>query len=345
MLKKVFILSLLAAASAAVYGQSLPTPAPRPDGNRGVFVFPQNDGGYLGVQAVGVTNENMSQFGLKEARGVGVEKVVENSPAEKAGLQKSDVIVRFDGEEVKSTAKFTRLISEVAPDQKAKLTIVRGGEEREITVTMGKRQPFVFERGQAFPAQGFPSMPSMPNMQNIPSMPEMPKMQEFKLTDDMFKGNNFVWNFNGGRKIGVVSEPLTKQLGDHFGIADGKGLLVMEVREGSPAGKAGIKAGDIIVEAGGRPVAEAMDLVREINAKKEGDIEVTFIRDKNRQTVKMTPEESKEDTFFQTQPGNFRVLTTPRIPSSITTQPVSPSPVNMIAPAISSVISRLRCIL
>jgi serine protease Do len=339
MLKKIFTLSLLVAASTAVYGQSLPTPAPRPDGNRGVFVFPQNDGGYLGVQAVGVTGENLAQFGLKEARGVGIEKVVEGSPAEKAGLQKGDVIVRFDGEEVKSSAKFTRLISEVSPDQKAKLTILRAGEEREITVTMGKRQPFVFERGQAFPA--------MPNMQNIPSMPSMPSvpMQEFKLNDDMFKGNNFVWNFNGGRKIGVVSEPLTKQLADHFGVADGKGLLVMEVREGSPAGKAGIKAGDIIVEAGGKPVAEAMDLVNQINAKKEGDVEITFIRDKNRQTVKVTPEQSKEDTFFQGQPGNFRVLTAPRVPVAIPGQPVSSSPVNMIAPAVSTVISRLRCIL
>ncbi len=350
MLKKLSILFLLLAASAAVYAQQTPAPqpAPPPDGNRGVMVFTRDDGGYLGVQTVGVTNENLSQFGLKEARGVGVEKVLENSPAAAAGLQKGDVILRFDGEEVKSVMKLSRMIGEVSPDQKARLTILRGGDEREITVTMGKRQPFVFERGQAFP-----SLQPMPNMPNMPVMPNMPPMKEFKLDDEMFKGQtfpgfpkdgSFVWNFNGGRKIGVVSEPLTKQLGDHYGVADGKGLLVMEVREGSPAAKAGIKAGDIIVEADGKQVSEAMELVRQINAKKEGDMEITFVRDKNRQTVKVTPEQAKEGDvtpFFEGRPGGFRVLTTPRAPG-VSAQPGA---VQMIAPAVSSVISTLRCIL
>jgi serine protease Do len=328
MFRRSIILGLiLTATSAAVFAQALP--APKPD-SKNLMVFTSDDGGYLGIQAVGVTGENLAQYGLKEARGVGIEKVMENSPAEKAGLQKGDVIIRFDGEEVKSSAKLTRMIGEVSPDQKAKLTILRGGEEREITVTMGKRQPFVFERGQAIP---YPDMPNMQNMPALPAMPTMPAMpdQEFKLDDDMFKSGtfqfpkngNFVWNFNGGRRIGISSEPLTKQLGDFFGIADGKGLLVTEVRADSPAAKAGLKAGDIVVEANGKPVAEAMDLVQQINAKKEGDMEITFIRDKNRQTIRVTPEEAKDSdvTFFEGQPG-FKVLTTPRVLSA----PATPAP-------------------
>jgi membrane-associated protease RseP (regulator of RpoE activity) len=329
MFRRSIVLGLILTASAAAISAQA-VPAPKADG-KGVMVFSRDDGSYLGIQGVGITSENLAQYGLKEARGVGIEKVMENSPAEKAGLQKGDVIIRFDDEEVKSSMKLTRMIGEVSPDQKAKLTVLRGGEEREITVTMGKRQPFVFERGQAL---SFPDMPNMPNMQNMPAMPD----QEFKLDDDMFKGQsfqfpkngNFVWNFNGGRRIGISSEPLTKQLGDFFGIADGKGLLVTEVRADSPAAKAGLKAGDIVVEANGKPIAEATDLVQQINAKKEGDMEITFIRDKNRQTIKVTPEDTKDGdvTFFEGQPG-FRVPVTPR--TLIT--PVTPATPGMTAPA------------
>jgi serine protease Do len=335
-----FLVTLL--VSAAVYAQQTPAPAPRPEG-KGLMVFGHEDGGYLGVQTVGITNENLSQFGLREARGVGIEKVLEKSPAEQAGLQKGDVIIRFDGEEVKSSTKLSRLIAEVSPDQKARLTILRGGQEQEITVTMGKRQPFVFERGLAFPS-----------LQTMPNMPSMPAMPEFKLSDEMFKGQtfqfpkdgNFVWNFAGGRRIGIMSEELTKQLGDHFGVADGKGVLVTEVREGSPAAKAGIKAGDIIVEANGKPTADATELVRQINAKKEGDVEITFVRDKNRQTVKVTPEQAKEGEFtpfFESRPGSFRTVT-PRAPG-VPGVSAQPSSFNTIAPAVSSIISKLRCIM
>src|SRR5438105_15696735 len=56
------------------------------------------DGGYLGVQTQEVNKENFARFGLRDVRGVAVEKVVENSPAAAAGIQNNDVIVRVNGE-------------------------------------------------------------------------------------------------------------------------------------------------------------------------------------------------------------------------------------------------------
>ncbi len=85
-----------------------------------------------------VTKENLSRYNMRDVRGVGITEVVKDSPAEKAGLRKDDVIVRFEGDNVTSTRKLSRLVSEVAPDHTARLTISRGGSEQEVNVTIGK---------------------------------------------------------------------------------------------------------------------------------------------------------------------------------------------------------------
>jgi membrane-associated protease RseP (regulator of RpoE activity) len=334
MLKKLLILvSLFALTLVAVSAQQPEAPAapaaPRPF-ERAMAVW-GDDGGYLGIMTVGITSENSAKFGLKDARGVGIEKVMENSPASQAGLQNGDVILRFDGEEVKSPAKLSRLIGEVAPDQKVRITILRGSNEQELTATIGKRPAFTFER-----------MAPMGNLKSLPN----PPAGEFKLSDDFFKNfpkdfpgeSSFVWNFSSGRKLGIVAEPLTKQLGETFGVVNGKGLLLMEVREDSPAAKAGLKAGDIITEVDGAAVADSMELVRAVNAKKEGDVEITFFRNKDRQKVRVTPEQAKEGelpTVFHTIPGTngekqtFVIPAIPEMPNA----PVQPGAIQAV-PAI-----------
>src|SRR5437870_2947791 len=67
----------------------------------------ESDGAYLGIQAQEVSKENFAKFGLKEVRGVAIEKVLENSPAATAGLRDGDVIVRFNEDEVTSSRKLT----------------------------------------------------------------------------------------------------------------------------------------------------------------------------------------------------------------------------------------------
>ena len=71
------------------------------------------DGGtFLGVYAEDISKENMSRYGMREIRGAGVTQVIKDSPAEKAGLKKDDVILRFDGESVTSARKLNRLVGE-----------------------------------------------------------------------------------------------------------------------------------------------------------------------------------------------------------------------------------------
>jgi S1-C subfamily serine protease len=188
-------------------------------------------GGYLGVQTLEVTKENFGKYGLREVRGVAVEKVVKDSPAAQAGLQNGDVIVRFNGEEVTSVFKLTRLINETAPDHQVRITVLRGGSESDLNATLGKRQPPTFPNG-SFRMGG--ALPENFEIQRLP----MPPAGSFSIPND---GNGFVFRSGANRQIGVGVAPLSRQLAEFFGVADGRGLLVDNVRENSPAARAGLK--------------------------------------------------------------------------------------------------------
>jgi len=282
-----FILLSVSASAVTAFGQQTTAPVERRV-ERMVLAAPF-EGGYLGVQTIDVTKENFSKFGLREVRGVAVDKVVKDSPAEQAGLQAGDVIVRLDGEAVTSVLKLTRLIGEVAPDHQANITVLRNGTESEFNVTLGKRRAPKFADGnfnfESFPvpprAFDFPRVPMPPNGTLLP----MPVPGE---------GDESFFIFSGAsRQIGIDVSPLSKQLADFFGVAGGNGLLINNVRKDSPADKAGLKAGDIVTEADGKTIKTKLDLIRALGEKKEGDVTLTIVRDKNRQTIRVTPEAAK----------------------------------------------------
>lgn len=298
--------------------QKTETPKPEPR----LQFFSSFDGSYLGVQTQEVTRENFSKYGLSAVRGVAVEKVFDDSPAARAGLQAGDVIVRFDGEEVTSTRKLTRLIAEVAPDHQTRLTVLRGGSEREITVTMGKRPAPKFENGVF--QMNIPPIGKM----DIPVAPRVGDLPKFKgqFPERIFTpGEGGVFYFGNNRQIGVGVSTLTKQLGEFFGVADGKGILINNVRADSPAAKAGLKAGDIITEVEGKPVDDMGDLIRAVNEKKEGEVTLTIVRDRNRQTIRLTPERIKGDSFFYNFDEDDNGVLTPAVPSA-PRAPVAPTP-------------------
>src|SRR5258707_1214825 len=134
-----FAISLLLTAGIALAQQAAPPAAPppiadapdapdgpdAPDAPRAFSLF-IGGGSFLGVYAEDVNKENMARYGMRDARGVAVTEVVKDSPAEKAGIRKDDVILRFENDSVTSVRKLTRLVSEVAPDQTVKLSISRG---------------------------------------------------------------------------------------------------------------------------------------------------------------------------------------------------------------------------
>jgi serine protease Do len=256
---------------------------------------------------------------------VAVEEVIEGSPAAAAGLQKGDVMLRFNGEEVTSARKLTRLVSEVAPDHTVTMTVFRSGAHREVTVTIGKRPTPKFQRG-AF-SMSIPGIPDIPDAPGVPAMPPMGELPGILATPRADGGDVFVWRSVGSRQIGVGVTPLTKQLADHFGVANG--VMINNVREDSPGSRAGLHAGDIIVEVNGKEVKGDFDLVRAISEKKEGDISLTIVRDRNRQTVTVTPEAAKDGLerlfeFREEEDGPNRMrLTRPA-------RPAAPMPLNQL---------------
>lgn len=262
------------------------------------FSFFIGGGSFLGVHAEEIDKENMQRYGLRDVRGVGVTEIVKDSPAEKAGLRKDDVIVRFEGDSVTSVRKLSRLVSEVAPDHSVRLTIVRGGAEQELSVTLAKRKNT---------ENVFGSMPEI-----FKTMPrgEM-KIDPGKIQIDPGQ-DGLVFAFGGNRRIGISTQPLTKQLADYFGVKDG-GLLITSVSEDSPAAKAGLKAGDIITAVDGEKVESSGDVARAINKKEDGDVSLTIVRDRNTRTIKVTPEKKTSPSVVRPSGTSARRVVIPRI--------------------------------
>lgn len=290
-----FLLSLLLTGGIALAQQVAPAPPPNapllpaaPGDAPQAFSFFIQGGSFLGVYAEDVSKENMSRYGMREARGVAITQVVKDSPAEKAGLKKDDVIVRFEGDSVTSVRKLNRLVSEVAPDQTVKLGISRGGGEQEVAVTIGKRNDSM-NAMEHF--RGLDKLQGLDRLQDLEKvMP--PGANVWKWQGQGGDKDNLIFAFGNHRRIGVSTMQLSKQLADYFGIGDGKGVLVTSVADDSPASKAGLKAGDVITAIDGEKVEGAGDLARAINKRKDGDVTLTVIRDKHQRSVTVTPKEA-----------------------------------------------------
>jgi len=95
--------------------------------------------GSLGVHIQDVTDRLAEQFKLREIRGVLVTEVMPGSPAEKAGLQPGDVILEWNGKRVADANDLRFLVAGTKVGSSVKVLIVREGEKRELTVTVGER--------------------------------------------------------------------------------------------------------------------------------------------------------------------------------------------------------------
>jgi membrane-associated protease RseP (regulator of RpoE activity) len=119
----------------------------------------------------------------------------------------------------------------------------------------------------------------------------------------------------GGKRayLGISLIDLSPELRDYYGAPKSSGLLVSSIEDDSPAAKAGVRVGDIIIGVDGKDVESSSDLRRNLRDKKEGDsVRVELLRGKARQTVVATVVERERPHMFMPRevPG-LRELNSP----------------------------------
>ena len=201
--------------------------------------------------------------------GVVIEEVQPDSPADKAGLKRSDIIVEFDGEHGRSARQFGRLVQETPPGRTVKATVTREGQKKDVQIT---------------PTEGREPMTMFLNGDRLRE-----RLGDFagRLPDMNFNFDNFNFDLPGmasGRQLGVTVDELTHQLADYFGARDG--VLVTSVTDGSAAARAGLKAGDVITSINGARVTSREDLVRGLRDATNEEVSIGIVRDKKESTLK-----------------------------------------------------------
>ncbi|MBI3586893.1 MAG: PDZ domain-containing protein [Ignavibacteriales bacterium] len=232
---------------------------------RGMFyeVAPQEKSersqqGWLGVSTQTVDSYLKKSKGLKNEEGAYVTDVVRDSPAYSAGIKEEDVITEVNGKSVGDVEDLQRAISKTKPGTKVSIAVMRDGEKKNFEVTIGKpprRTSMSFGFGSA-----------------------RPRIEMF-----------------GGTMYGLGLKALNEQLGEYFGVPEGKGVLVEEVEKNSTADKAGFKAGDVITQVGKKHVDEVWDITRALNAYDDGEkVDVEVFRKGSKKTLTLEVNEDED---------------------------------------------------
>jgi len=188
---------------------------------------------------------------LDTDEGILIDDVVDDSPAEEAGLKKGDVIVRYGGSGVSDVSKLTEMVRKTEPGSDVEIRVLRDGRGQTLYAVIGAK-----EKDDQFDMKSF----TLDFPQGL--------LKGFDFGDDPN-----VFSFAGGGKprFGVGIQDIDGQLSEFFEVGEEEGVLVTEVYEDSPAEEAGVLAGDVIVEFDGHDISGADEL---ITAVKSADADV-----------------------------------------------------------------------
>ncbi|MGH7489226.1 MAG: PDZ domain-containing protein, partial [bacterium] len=198
----------------------------------------------------------------------------EDSPASRAGLEVGDVILEYNGQKVIGAEEFSRLVRETPVGREVQIRISRAGADRALTAKVGSRPNSVGVYEGIAIAAPHVEMPDFP-------MPDIPRTL-------------MSWR---SATLGIEAEALGGQLAQYFGVKEG--VLVRSVMNGSAAGKAGIKAGDVILKVDDRSVAapgEVSSALRSSHAKKS--VAIVLMREHKELTVTATIDDDHSEWFY-----------------------------------------------
>jgi len=268
-----------------------------------------NRGGFLGVRTQELTDDLRDSYDFR-GDGVLVSSVSPGSPAERAGIQDGDIITQVDDHSVDSPESLANRVRSRGAGSEVSITVWRNGRSRTLgRVELGDVRdmdtpppaPMPPDVDDAPRAPAPPAPPEAPHMR----MKVMHRDRDDADRDDADKddvdkdddrGNDHndvhelhgfegmqgmqgLEGLNGGMafgmgrgRLGVELSDLDSDLGGYFHSRSGHGVLVTRVLEGTPAARAGLKAGDVIVEFDGKVVENGDDLRRLVNQQRAGDV-------------------------------------------------------------------------
>jgi serine protease Do len=242
---------------------------PEQDSDDTLSVLVEEGPSWLGVETNEVTSDVVKELKLPAERGVVIRNVTPDSPAAKAGLKENDVISEVNGQRVEGTTQFRRMIHEIPSGRSVTLTVWRDGRSQTVGVTLGKAEERHQEWMRTAPGAFAFHMPEV----QIPEIPSIDLGGDFTI-------------FAGGRaRLGIDAEEIGGQLGSFFGAPDGEGILVRSVNAGSPAEKAGMKAGDVITAVGGERVRTVGDLREKLAKVEDKPVQIGVLRNKKEMTL------------------------------------------------------------
>ncbi len=190
--------------------------------------------GFLGIRNQALDDDLAKQFKVNAREGVIVRDVLPKSPAEKAGLEPGDVILKVDGKKIVDPKALQQLVERLEIGKAYAMHVVRDGKPVDLNVTIEELPRNV---GQAQTEEASPKSEG----------------QEFG-------------------DIGLKVDTLTPDLAKQLGFSDVKGVVVMGVTEGSAAGNAGVKQGDVVEKVGSTAVSSVAEFDEAIkqHALKDG---------------------------------------------------------------------------
>jgi serine protease Do len=232
------------------------------------FLTLEGPGSAIGVTVRDATAEDAKAAKLGQPAGVVIESVRTGSPAEKSGFRAGDLVLEFDGDRVRSTRQFTRLVRETPPGRTVDAVVVRDGAKQTLQVVPQVTGDFLTDARNA--ARGL-ALRVRPQVQ-----------RDLNLDRDALRRGVL-----GRPSLGITVTPLGSQLAEYFGVKEG--ALVSGVDSGSAAAEAGLKAGDVITAIAGRNVTTARDVTEAIRRAEPGSgVEISVTRDRKPLTLKAT---------------------------------------------------------
>jgi serine protease Do len=199
--------------------------------------FGETRRGWLGVRIQNVDDGIAESLNLGAPRGALIAGIDDKGPAKPAGLKPGDVIVKFDGRDIKESRDLPKIVASMAVGKEVPVTVVRDGKEQVLTVTLG-RLP---EDQQASLSTG--------EGKSGPAAPGKSVVQ---------------------RALGMEFARLDADARKRYDIKDNvKGVVVTQVSPGSAAAEKGIKEGEVIVEINQEAIAQPVEIASKTKALKE----------------------------------------------------------------------------